>query len=295
MPRIARNPGPIYCWVCGGTIESASDEPKNRAPPTFVSEKRRWKTAWVKHRTRRIADRGPFAVSESESALDTYFKNEYTWNDFFRLIVVRKNEDYLPSEYQVSGIAWLPGVKMDGKYLLVPRNRSRACLGAPEWDSKFLAVCPVFHPFAERTQESNRLDGYAVHSRCWTLLEREVGDAPIEIIILALRKEWRRIMEMLSSQRHDEKYAVIAAFDDDEFFRAYQCWPLGFEFTWLPDPIYVREVRTVIRKSINSLKRKCTNPDTRGPVNYLSAKYDIPLEILYLISECLALPMSRIC
>lgn len=201
--------------------------------------------------------------------------------------MVRKNEDYLPSEYQVSGIAWLPGAKKDGKYLLALKDSSRAHLGTTDWDSKFLAVCPVPHPFAERTQESSRLEGYAIHSRCWTLLEREVGGAPLETIILALRKEWRRITGMLSSLRHDKEYAGIADDDDDEFFRIFQCWPLGIDFTWLPDPIRVREVRTIIRKSVNSLKRKCANPDTRRPVNFLSAKYGVPLEILYLISECL--------
>lgn len=64
-----------------------------------------------------------------------------------------------------------------GKYLVVPRNRDRACLGAPESpssdgtteegqvsDNKAI-VLP--HPFSSLRHEDGRLDGYVIHSRIY--------------------------------------------------------------------------------------------------------------------------------
>jgi hypothetical protein len=55
-----------------------------------------------------------------------------------------------------------------------------------------VAAIPAAHPFSDLKPEASRLEGYAVHSRCWTLMEKYLGSqaiARLDLVVSALQEQ----------------------------------------------------------------------------------------------------------
>lgn len=212
-----------------------------------------------------------------------------------------KDEQNCPKEYSVSGIGQLQGARSGGKYLLVPPDRERACLGAPEeppidWPVKqgqefdnrkaVIAAIPVPHPISNLQHTEGRLEGYVVHSRCWTLAEKHLGSQAIgrlDLVVLALREQWNRLIGCLQRQRGDFPDLFCALVH-------YQNW----QRRWLQncDPLHIPEIQKAFRSSVGSRTRQ-RKTETPNVVRCLFAKHGVPPEIIYLIAGYLEVTDAR--
>lgn len=209
-----------------------------------------------------------------------------------------RNEQDCSGEYRISGIAELPGARRGGKYLLVPRNRDRACLGAPESppsdgtteegqvsDKKaVVAAVPVPHPFSSLRHEDGRLDGYVIHSRCWTLMEKHIGSqamARLDIVVSALHEQWDRILDCLQRQPRDFPWAYRDFLD-------YQDWQYrGFHAC---DPLHIPAINKIFQTSVSSRTRQKKKDVAKIPVR---RSRGVPTELIYHIAEYLEVIDAR--
>lgn len=206
-----------------------------------------------------------------------------------------------PKGYRVSGIAQLPGARRGGKYLLVPYHRDRACLGAPDNPpsdgigeqgqasdrNAVVAAIPVPHPFSDLIQEEGYLDGYVVHSRCWTLMEKHIGAQAIErldLVVPALGEQWDQLMDCLQLPHgyFPNAYIAFLEFQDWKWRTLEDC-----------DPLHIPEIKRIFQKSASSRTRQRKKSIANVPAKRLLAKHGIPAEIIYLIAEFLEVADAR--
>ena len=171
----------------------------------------------------------------------------------------------------------MPGAR-NGQYLLACRDPATACLGAARENLDTLRLSPVQHPFSYCDSGEGHLKAYPVHSRCWDLIEHKFGPLAtlrLHLIVTALRKQWDDIIPRIS---HPPSTSLRYNFGH------YQ----GLENNdQVGDPMFIQE--------LNTLLQDCTNLSAnQGPqetilLNILSSKYNIPLEVTYLIVDHLNL------
>lgn len=183
----------------------------------------------------------------------------------------------LPEGYHLSGIGYMPGAR-NGQYLLACRDPATACLGAARENSDTLRVSPVQHLFSYGVSGGGHLKGYPVHSRCWDLIEHKFGPLAtlrLDLIATALRKQWYDIIPRISHPQLPTSLRYN--------FRQYQ----GVEDNdQVEDPMFIPKLDTLLQD--------CTNLPANDSqeivsLDILSSKYNIPLEITYLIADRLNL------
>lgn len=197
-----------------------------------------------------------------------------------KVIVSRdKNNPKAPTKYQLSGIGQVLGARRRSKYLLAHRDKDMAYIGAPRWNhSKVIAVRPIPHIFDRWVLKPHHLEGYTLHSRCWTLMENtirpEIGTTihdHLDRVVAALHNQWERIIAHLQLKPDYYPYSF------DRQFRCEQKWGVtrinsGRD---LNDPLYM------------SLLVKQSQYNTTRRAYYLTRKFGLPLEIKFIIIEYL--------
>lgn len=207
------------------------------------------------------------------------------------LVLVYKDENNRPSRHQISGIAYIPGAKRDKRFIVVPKDSQRAYIGAPEpIMSQCLQATPVAHPFDTSTVKPGDLEGYTIHSRCWTLIQKGLGkegEVRLDVVIKTLRCRWKELfpylLRYLPEVKNGDSDGLIGKNIEDDYKRLILRSDCAGVYPWPEsDPIHIYELRTIIRKAYESRRsqRMIRNP---RPVSLLSTKYGVPLEILCLI------------
>ncbi|PGH11100.1 hypothetical protein AJ79_05045 [Helicocarpus griseus UAMH5409] len=198
-------PGPIFCWICGDSLEGATWS-KDEMPP-FAYCKQEWNDAWERYRGNRTLRKRKFSLDAQASDLAFGFSSCDEWTLFFIL-------GDCAQDYQLTGIGYMPGGRtLDGR-LFAPRDPETACLGAGKANFQTLRVYPIPHPFSENYYKSGDektsfdLNGYVLHSRCWDLLERLMGPTQatlhLDKITTALRAQWNDIITSDPSKEQKE-------------------------------------------------------------------------------------------
>ncbi|EEP82085.1 predicted protein [Uncinocarpus reesii 1704] len=134
------DPGPIYCWLCGETLELV-DAWAKATPPPFICDRPEWEESWRKSRENPRARKHKFSLYMRASDINFQFREPLTWLGLFRIsAVVLSKEDnkYLPRGYHLSGIGYMPGARIPGDYVLAGRDPGTACLGAGRQNSETL-------------------------------------------------------------------------------------------------------------------------------------------------------------
>jgi hypothetical protein len=218
-------------------------------------------------------------------------------------VLVIKDDQNRPQEYSISGIAQLQGAQSGGEHLLVPPHRTRACIGAPEkppsdWPvggarvfsrKAIVAAIPVPHPFSDLKPEASRLEGYAVHSRCWTLMEKYLGSqaiARLDLVVSTLQEQWGLLIDHLEHQPADaDSLDLFGA------FARYQGWTYPGPAEC--DPLHIPEISNIFRQSVSSRTRQKKKDLANGTVRRLFTKRGVPPEIIFLIAEHLEVTDAR--
>ncbi|OJJ43561.1 hypothetical protein ASPZODRAFT_145916 [Penicilliopsis zonata CBS 506.65] len=248
--------GPNHCWICGHSLE-ARHYVRIGKPPPLVREKQEWEQMWKERRQSRKTEKRVFAIDMSASELSRAFRVPGRWNTLFRMILERPGQPY-----KLSGIGDMVGARVSC-LLLVPPDSEMAYIGAPAYKkNKYITVSPMRHPLArwrrkrEKEEEENIVKGYAVHSRCWTLLERQLGSERmqhLDLVIAALKEYWK-------TGRRPNLYSTAMC----------PCY----------DPVHIPVVDKMMRTSVK------TTGSSIG-FAYLSTQFGLPLEIKYMVIEYL--------
>lgn len=153
-----------------------------------------------------------------------------------------------------------------------------------------VAAIPVAHPFSDLKPEASWLEGYAVHSRCWTLMEKYFGNqaiARLDLVVSALHEQWGLLIDRLEHQPADA--------DSPNLFTAfarYQGWP-HYPRPAMCDPLHIPEIGNIFRQSVSSRTRQKKKDLANGTVRRLFTKYGVPPEIIFLIAEHLEVTDAR--
>lgn len=317
MPLVtySKDPDKLRCWVCGAIVSDPANVGWKRThPPEIMAEKPKWEAAWKKFRKTHNPLKDSFALQLPASEIDAAaFRPDDAWLPLCRLsrlgisihraalltiaylVLIYKDENNRPSRYQISGIAYIPGAKRDKRFIIVPEDSQRAYIGSPEpIMSQCLRVTPVAHPFDPSTVKSGDLEGYLIHSRCWTLVQKELGnkgEVRLDILIKTLRCRWEELvpylMKYIPKVREGDSAGLIGKNINHDYKRLTLGSGEAGVYPWPEsDAIHIYELRTVIAKSYDS-RRKQRMIRPSQPVNLLSTKYGIPLEVMYLITEYL--------
>lgn len=170
------------------------------------------------------------------------------------------------------------------KYILAPRDPTIACIGAAKENSKTLRVSPNPHPFSYYAPRRGHLEGYVVHSRCWDLIERKIGSGSLatsrlDLIAQALQKQWDDIIPEVSNR---DKHPASWYFD----FSNYQNLD---DHDKLQDPLFIPEVDSLLQDCAQFSASRVLQEAVSVSADVLSSKYNVPLEIKYLIAQHLNL------
>lgn len=298
LPYYPTDPGPLYCWLCGLPLDGFTAWTKDMIP-SFAFENELWKKAWYEYRAIPKSRRRKFSLYMNASDLDVTFKLHFQWLALFRTsmfkatrlpiyvnalltmktlpVVLSTNDKSLPDGYHLSGIGYMPGAR-NGQYLLACPDPATACLGATRENSDTLRVSPVQHPFAlYYVPKDSHLKAYTVHSRCWDLIEHKIGPlatSRLDLIVAALRKQWDDIISLLAQPPIRLCYK----------FKRYQ----GFEdIDQAADPMFINELKPLLQNYAN-LPANPYQQETAS-LGIINSKYNIPLEITYLIVDHLNL------
>ena len=172
----------------------------------------------------------------------------------------------------------MPGARSVNGYLLAGKDPNTACLGAGKENYWTLRISPIPHPFASFDPKEGPLDGYALHSRCWDLIENRVGSlamSRLDLIATALRDQWRDIISQeCNGETGTTGYLNFKSYHDLDGYK-------------LKDPRFILEVNSLFQDGA----QLSTNEDSRNDNsrNLLTYKYKVPPEIKYLIAEYLDL------
>ncbi|PGH02853.1 hypothetical protein AJ79_07509, partial [Helicocarpus griseus UAMH5409] len=183
-------PWPIYCWLCGETLEGGSWATKS--PPPFVFEKPEWKQPWDKWFQNPRARKRKFFIDMNASDLAINFKAPYTW---LVLSYHKEENQQLPPGYHLSGIGYMPGSRTPSGYFLAGRDPASACLGGARVNAQTLQVTSIPHPFSDYTCHRGLLKGLVLHSRCWDLIEMRLGPraaSRLDLISAALEHHFEK-------------------------------------------------------------------------------------------------------
>ncbi|KAK2818409.1 hypothetical protein FQN49_007929 [Arthroderma sp. PD_2] len=206
-------------------------------------------------------------------------------------VVSSRGEKYLPKGHHLSGIGYLPGARtMEGKYILAPRDPNVACIGGMRENSEALKVCPVPHIFSYLTQCENNLEGLIIHSRCWDMIEHQIGSLAVtrlDLVAEALQRYWQRTLQSLrndSSLKHESPYDLCYTFNlwhnsRDEY---YGSGGFGSPKPPVGDPMFVPEVSALLQEQPQfSFRQQAAKGNA---LCLLTRRYALPLEIKYLIA-----------
>lgn len=196
-------------------------------------------------------------------------------------VILSTNGKDLPEGYHLSGIGYMAGAR-NGQYLLACQDPDTACLGATRENSNTLRVSPVQHPFSNCVSKGSHLKGYPMHSRCWDLIEQRLGSlatSRLDLIVAALRKQWDEIIPRIS------RSSTSAAELSYNFGRYYQ----GLQHSYqVEDPMFIPPLNTLLQTCTDLSSANKGSRETIS-LNILGSKYNVPLEITYLIADCLSL------
>ncbi|KAK2757602.1 hypothetical protein FQN54_004571 [Arachnomyces sp. PD_36] len=290
LPYYPTDPEGFYCWICGWSLDGSGGEWSKDIAPGFAWQGE-WKTAWTKYLTTPKYRRRKFSLYMNSSDVAVALKNMYEWQSLFRTsmcvaatplqsptdrethpVTLSPGCKDLPEGYHLSGIGYMPGAK-NGQYLLVCRDPATACLGAIRENSAALRLLPTKHPFAFTDTGGGLLKAYTVHSRCWDLIEHEFGSlatSRLDLIVTALQRQWDDVISQLPgpSEYHLAKHQGL---DDSEKLR---------------DPMFIRGVETLLQDCKDLSESQ--NLQATASRSILSSKYNVPLEIVYLIADYLS-------
>ncbi|EFR05086.1 hypothetical protein MGYG_08095 [Nannizzia gypsea CBS 118893] len=202
--------------------------------------------------------------------------------------------------YHLSGIDYTPGARiLKEKYILSLRDPTAACIGRAKENAGALQVSPVPHPFTPRDfdDSNSSLQGYLIHSRCWDLIEHNIGPVAgfkLDLLVAALQKQWDNLMPRLQAgpfcdyiqthlSKHEKEHRCILAFEDYMHWDNKTTPGHSSEACWsLPDPIFIPE--------LDSLFQDCKQKSSvmkRSLRQTLTLDYRLPLEILMCIADYL--------
>ncbi|EZF79046.1 hypothetical protein H105_00014 [Trichophyton soudanense CBS 452.61] len=289
------DPGPLFCWLCGAPLESCAATYRNE-PPSVVYGKEEWYSAWTRHQSYRSLRKQKFSPCLPTSHLSGSLGGQRA-----------KNDKLLSQGYHLSGIGYTPGARtLKGRHILSLRDPASACIGFTKENSDALKVTPVPHPFTphDSDDDNSSLEGYPLHSRCWDLIQHNIGPVAgfkLDLLVAALRKQWDDLMPQLVAAStnyysplyagpfdyflagrlgHSKEYRRVLAFRD------YMHWdnksfPRQPTLS-LPDPVFIPE--------LDSLFQNCRQKSSlirRSSKRILTLDYRLPLEILMCIADYL--------
>lgn len=221
------------------------------------------------------------------------------------LVLVYPDGNNGPSRYQISGITYLPGAIRNNKYIIIPKNSEMACIGAPEpMTSQFIRATPIGHPLdpSRATVRRGDVEGYTIHSGCWTLIQKR-GIKRLDVLIRILRRRWEELVPYLvgdlsiskvGSQKDGESNSGNGEDVASDYNRLLLKRGSHGMYNWpVSDPVHIYELRTTLKRAYESRREWKTIRRSCRRLNLLSNKHRLPLEIMYLITEYLDISEIR--
>ncbi|KAK2760821.1 hypothetical protein FQN54_002059 [Arachnomyces sp. PD_36] len=246
----------------------------------LIHERQEWQDIWDEHFRKPSSRFRKFALDLHTSDIAYAFNSSHQWLRIFRVLVSSKdNNRYLPPGYHLSGIGYLPTARNEKKYLLAPKDPNIACLGDARRNSWTLPITPVQHPLTTdfTSFRPGPFDGYVMHSRCWDIIELQLGPAAasrLDLIASSLVGMWQDIVSGKSEGNTGlegvDPYPWYYDFDND---------------LARPEPLYINQVDELLYDCRRLLKTRFS----RTTKNLLTFKYNLPQEIQYLITGYLRL------
>lgn len=121
-------------------------------------------------------------------------------------------------------------------------------------------------------------------------MEKQLGSellARLDLVVPALWEQWSRITDLLEPQSWAFEDVYGAFMYHQEWLSPPFCTFYTFYYILrVPDPLDTPEVKRRLQRRMNT-RTKYKKNAPNGPIRRLSAKYGVPLEIIYLIADLL--------